>query len=154
MGFMLDERQSVTDHFRDLTDDCLLETYGSGSLTPLALEVAGEELTRRGIAHSLPAAAAETVAPCVAEAAVILETVARSLETSRLEILRARLEAEGIPAFVFDGNTNQAYSFISPAMGGARLQVPCAFAAEARELIAAIDSGKLTANSRDVDETN
>ncbi len=70
-------------------------------------------------------------------------TVARSLDTSEMFILSARLEAEGIPSFVADANINQTYSLLSIASGGVRLQVPSEFAVTARKIIADVNSGLL-----------
>jgi hypothetical protein len=145
-------RESLIEYFAGLADDYLRETLASGTLTAAAAAVAGAELDRRGLARpatAAPAAAADSE-PISAEDATLV-TVARSLGGQRLEILRARLQAEGIPAFVMDGNTNQAYSLISIAMGGARLQVPRRHEAEARQLISLIQSGALAAGSRDVE---
>ena len=142
---------SLAEYFGGLADDYLMETMASGALTPLAAGIAAAELARRGLA---PPRAEAPAAPEAGEVQppVVLETVARSLGGMRLEILRARLEAEGIPAFVTDGNTNRVYSVISIAMGGARLQVPGEFAAEARRIIGFIESGAFTARAQDVEE--
>jgi hypothetical protein len=80
---------------------------------------------------------------------IIFETVARSWSTSQSEILRARLVAEGIPAFVVNGGVNQLYPFISMPMGGAKLQVPQKYAIQAREIIAAVNSGALAITDED-----
>lgn len=146
-------RESLVEYFSSLADDYLLETLASGSLTAVAAGIAGAEVDRRGLAHPRPAAAAaaDSEPEALEEEDTALVTVARSLTGHRLEILRARLVAEGIPAFVMDGNTNQAYSLIAIAMGGARLQVPRRHEAEARQLIALIQSGALAANPRDVE---
>ena len=146
---MTPSRNDLREHFRSLADAYLLEVYGAGTLTALALEVASEELTRRGIAHVPRSLEDEDVTEPADEDPVILETVARSLMTSELEILRARLESEGIPSYVMDGNMNQAYSLIAPALGGARLQVPQEYAATAKEIIAALNSGVLAVRDGD-----
>lgn len=146
---MAPSRDALYEHFRDLADDYLLEVYGSGTLIPLAQEVAEAELTRRGIPHSPVPVADEGLEVPAEEDPVILETVVRSLVTSQLEVLRARLEAEGIPAFIMDGNMNQSYSLVSAAIGGARLQVPRSYAGAAREIIAAMNSGLLAVRDGD-----
>ena len=50
-------RQSLLEHFQLLNNDALLATFQSGDLTDLAKEVAEEELRRRGIDLTNPAAA-------------------------------------------------------------------------------------------------
>jgi len=147
--------ESLTEYFGDLSDDYLLEVYNSRTLIPLAIEVADRELTRRNIPHPPPSAVGEKEEEAEAPesgAPVVFATVARSWSTSQMEILRARLEAEGVPAFVVDGGMNQMYSLISPALGGARLQVPREHAREAREIIAAVNSGVLAATNQDVEK--
>ncbi|CAG4885186.1 conserved protein of unknown function [Georgfuchsia toluolica] len=144
-------RDELTKYFAGLADDYLLETFESGTLTPLAFEIAEAELSRRGIPHPSSLPVEEEIKSDDGDP-VHLETIARSFKSQRLEILRARLEAEGIPAFVMDGNMNQAFSVASPALGGARLQVPRQYVTQAKEIIAAIDSGALAANARDADD--
>ncbi|MES2072138.1 MAG: DUF2007 domain-containing protein [Pseudomonadota bacterium] len=72
-----------------------------------------------------------------------LETVAVYGSMLEAEILRARLEADGIPAIVVDGNLVQAYSLIAIAVGGVRVQVMAEYAARARELVKRLDDGEL-----------
>jgi hypothetical protein len=69
--------------------------------------------------------------------------VARSLAAAPgdLEILRARLAGDGIPSFIYDGNTAQMNALWSIALGGTRLMVPGVHAAAAREIIALVRSG-------------
>ena len=114
------------------------------------MPVAEAELSRREIVHVAVATNEDETKTDDGEP-VFLETIARSLKSQQLEILRARLEAEGIPAFVMDGNMNQAYSLVSVALGGARLQVPRQYIAQAREIMANINSGAFAANARDID---
>jgi len=126
-------RESLVEYFSSLADDYLLDTLASGSLTAMAAGIAGAEVDRRGLVRlQFAAVAADSEPEALDEEDAALVTVARSLTGHRLDILRARLVAEGIPAFVMDGNTNQAYSIIAIAMGGARLQVPRRHEAEAR----------------------
>jgi hypothetical protein len=147
-------REFLIAYFVELTDDYLLEVYNSRTLIDLAVEVADEELTRRTIPHAPPIFMREEnnepQKPSNGES-IIFETVARSWSTSQIEILRARLEAEGIPAFVIDGGMSQLYSFIAQPIGGARLQVLRERAREAREIIAAVNSGALAATNQDVE---
>ena len=71
------------------------------------------------------------------------ETIARSSVPSDLEIIKALLESEGIPAFIVDGGINQVYSLIAVATGGARLQVASEYADAARQILKALDAGQL-----------
>jgi hypothetical protein len=63
-------------------------------------------------------------------------TVARFSLAIEAHIARAKLESEGIPAFVADEHTITAQWLYSNAMGGVRLQVPNSCANNAREILA------------------
>ena len=73
---------------------------------------------------------------------VSFATVARSLEPLQIEMLRARLRAEGIEAFAVDAGMNQVNALYSIAVGGVRLMVPRESAEEARRIIGLIKSGR------------
>lgn len=80
------------------------------------------------------------------------ETIARSMTPSDLEVMRALLESERIPAFVLDGGINQVYSLLAVATGGARLQVACGDVAAARQVLAVFESGQLTLDDEVIGE--
>lgn len=63
-------------------------------------------------------------------------TIARYSFPWEAQIVKARLDAEGIPAFVADEQTINMQWLYSNAMGGVRLQVPKAFASRAIEILA------------------
>lgn len=69
-------------------------------------------------------------------------TIARFLVPLDAHILRARLEAEGIPAVLADDNLVQTNSLIAAAVGGVRVQVPATRAAEAQAIVTAIANGE------------
>jgi len=62
-------------------------------------------------------------------------TVARFSLAIEAHIARAKLESEGIPAFVADEHTVTAQWLYSNAIGGVRLQVPDSCAEEAKEIL-------------------
>lgn len=66
----------------------------------------------------------------------MLVTVATYSFPYEAQIAWARLDAEGIPAFVADEQTINMQWLYSNAMGGVRLQVPATFVTQARELLA------------------
>lgn len=80
------------------------------------------------------------------------ETIARSTIPSDLEVMRALLESERIPAFVVDGGINQVYSLLAVATGGARLQVASEHVAAARQILAVFESGQLTLDEEVIGE--
>ena len=63
-------------------------------------------------------------------------TVARYSLAIEAHVARAKLESEGIPAFVADEHMITADWLYSNAMGGVRLQVPNSCADAAREILA------------------
>lgn len=69
------------------------------------------------------------------------ETIARYSTPAEAHVMRARLEAEGIPAIVADEYTVSANWLWSVAVGGVRLQVPAELAGQAMELLAAVQAG-------------
>ena len=81
----------------------------------------------------------------------MLVTVARYSFPWEAQINRARLEAEGIPAFVADEQTINMQWLYSDALGGVRLQVPSACEERARELLSEDRSADLeTSQGSDV----
>lgn len=63
-------------------------------------------------------------------------TIARFSLAIEAHVSRAKLESEGIPAFVADEHTITANWLYSNAMGGVRLQVPNACAEQAIAILA------------------
>lgn len=127
---------------RNLDDAELLQRHGSGRLAGPERALVEEELRRRGIR---PPPAPRRPAPrrLAPGEDVRFETVARSLVPAEMQILRARLEADGIPVLLADENINQVHSLLCVATGGVRLQVPQACAEEARRIIAEVAAGRM-----------
>jgi hypothetical protein len=138
---MTDARSGLARIFALMSEDELLARWRGGHLTDLAIEAAGGELLRRGIAAPIYVAVPDRPAEAPAEEPREFVEVARALHPGRLEILRARLDSEGIPSFVADAETTRMNALWSIALGGARLLVESRFEAEARELIALLDAG-------------
>lgn len=139
---MQDRDVELTETFRAMSDDELVERWGEGHLTDAAIKVARAEFRRRGIVvpESGPADDPEPLPE--AEETVTFVTVARSLIPADLYVLRARLEGDGIPSFVVDDNIVRMNSLWSVAVGGARLLVPQPLALEAREIIGLLRAGQ------------
>ena len=146
---MNDHRDELAETFSRMSDGELLERWRSGILTEVAVEVARSELARRGIDApefvplELPD---EDPGP---QSDVSFVTVARSLEPLQIEMLRSRLQAEGIPAFALDAGINQANALFSIAVGGVRLMVPREFSDEARRIIGLVRSGRFALSEGD-----
>jgi len=147
---MSDHRNELADTFRELGDEELVERWRSGNLTDVAVEVARAELARRGIcAPEFTRIDAVDENPA-AQGDVSFVTVARSLEPFQIEMLRARLKAEGIEAFAVDAGINQINPLVSIAVGGVRLMVPRESADEARRIVELVKAGRFAL--RDDDE--
>lgn len=137
--------EELRGRYRAFSDNELLSRVVSGTLTETALEVATAELADRKVdipkssdAHDkTPLAWADTFCP------VRFQTIARSFNLTWLQILRARLEADGIGAFIIDENVSRMNPIFSAAWGGIRLQVPEIHVKEAREILADVRAGRL-----------
>ena len=64
------------------------------------------------------------------------------IDVMHAEIVRGRLEAEGISAILGNSHLASADWLYSQAMGGVQIMVPFAQIMEAREIIAQIDAGE------------
>ncbi len=137
----------LTEHFRALSDEALLERLRAGTLTPLALEIARREARSRtlDIAASDPAAADDALAESDEgeghDDGIDLVTVAHFTNPLKANVLRACLESHGIFAYVWGEHLGVAHIFLSIASGGMRVQVRSDQVAEARNVIAAFERG-------------
>ena len=139
-------REDLAQRFELLSDEDLVATLRSGTLTPLATEVASEILSLRGLAlPSLPGAADST-----GESPVEVDydesdlvTVAVQWDVVRANLLRTLLESHGIFVHLWGEHLATMNVFLSNASGGTRLQVPRAQVSHANELIGAFERGEL-----------
>ena len=135
-------REQLLEQFRELSDDYLVERIRSGELTEVARSAAEQELWQRGVA--LPEGAQSAVASSGnASGYGEFVTIARLLVPTQAHILRGRLEAEGVPVLMADGNFVQTNDLLSIAVGGIRVQVPASFVSQALEIMAAMRAGQL-----------
>jgi Putative prokaryotic signal transducing protein len=72
------------------------------------------------------------------------------IDVIHADIVRDRLEADGIPAILGNRHLVTAEWLYSQAMGGVQVMVPSEYVVEAREIIAEIDSGKLDCDDEDL----
>jgi Putative prokaryotic signal transducing protein len=135
----------LTEHFRALSDEALLERLQEGTLTALALEVAEREAHSRGLelppAPADPDAVADSGESDEPDDDIDLVTVAQFANPLKANVLRACLESHGIFAYVWGEHLGVAHIFMSIAGGGVRVQVRSDQVAEAREVIAAFERG-------------
>jgi Putative prokaryotic signal transducing protein len=145
-------RESLTEKFSEYNNDELLELCRSGDLTELATDVAKAELAKRGLdtarsALTLPPA--QPVFEPEPEPAIEgdLVEVARLLDPTEGEMLRGRLEAEGVPAIVADRQTATQVLY-RYTIGGVRILVPEAYLERAREVVKADARGDYAIDDR------
>lgn len=137
----------LTEHFRALSDEALLERLRAGTLTPLAIEVATREARSRSldVAASDPADADDALAQSDEgdghDDGIDLVTVAHFTNPLKVNVLRACLGSHGIFAYVWGEHLGVAHIFLSIASGGMRVQVRSDQVAEARNVIAAFERG-------------
>lgn len=143
-------KQDLEERFRALSDEALLDRVRAGTLTPLALDVAIDELRARSIvdipdfdATEQPEESAEPESDPDPDTDVDLVTVARFSNPLEANVLRGCLESHGIFAFVWGEHLGTAHVFLSVASGGMRVQVRSDQVAQAKEVIAAFERGDL-----------
>jgi hypothetical protein len=144
--------QELAQHFDGLSDDELLGRWRSGGLTELAQRVATAEVRRRGLDGDAPTAPAKPREEAAEPAGVPFSgwhTVFRSNNVLEAQVLRARLESEGIPVAAIDHHQIQTDTLLAIAMGGTRVQVPVEYAEQAADLLARIQSGELAEADED-----
>jgi hypothetical protein len=141
-AMMSDHRDELSDTFGRMSDEELIERWRSGNLTETAVEVARAEFARRHIRPPDVIRCDPTDEESEWESDVSFAIVARSLEPLQIEMLRARLQAEGIEAFAVDAGINQVNPLYGIAVGGVRLMVPRESAGEARRIIELVRSGQ------------
>jgi Putative prokaryotic signal transducing protein len=144
-------RLSLIENFALLSDDELWRMLGSDELTDLARDVAGRELRSRGIDLAKPPGGAENVPspedPMEADDEVAasdgnLVLLARFHNPIDGQMLRGRLDAEGVPAFVADAHMAQANPLLAMAVGGVRVLVPERYLARGQEILRDIRAGR------------
>jgi hypothetical protein len=136
-------RQSLFERFQLLRDSELLASFRSGELTDLAKGVACEELQRRGIdASERKIEPLSDDQEALAEEALV--PVARLLTAAEAEMLKARLEVEGVPAIMADAETAQTLGLMALAVGGVRVLVPESCIERALEIVDRVENGYYT----------
>ncbi len=134
-------KDELLQQYCQLSDDELLSIWNKNTLTEYAHAVLSEVIVSRGInttkyqesGKSEPESGMINAGPLVT-----LTTYFKAIEA---HILRTRLEAEDIPAYVFDEHIITANWFLAPMMGGVRVQVPQAFLPQARKILQDMESG-------------
>lgn len=133
-------RQSLFDQFQLLNDGELLAEFRSGELTDLAKSIAGEELRRRGIDVSEKIVEPETEDQDTSEDEALVP-IARLFTAEEAEMLKARLEIEGVPATVVDAHMVQTLGLMALAIGGVRVLVPESYVDRALEIFKCVENG-------------
>jgi hypothetical protein len=134
-------RAELSESFSQMSDEELMERWCDGCLTDIAVEVARNEFSLRGVQpppyvpRDLDTRAANEGNPSE------LVEIARSQMFGNLEVLRARLDSEGIPSLIVNENSNRMGPQFSNTAGGARLLVLSQFADDAKQIVALLNAG-------------
>jgi Putative prokaryotic signal transducing protein len=129
--------QELTEQFRKFNDEELLLHVRTGTLTPLATALATAELRSRGIEPQPAPQATDEPADGAEETELV--TVAGFWDPLQANVLRARLESEGISAFVW----SEPVGIPDVNGGSTRVQVKSDDVEQAREVMASIERGEL-----------
>jgi len=143
------EAAALMQTFCEMSDGELIERWSSGRLSEIAVAIARRELARRKLAVSEFVETKPRNEEESSDSGISLETVARSFDPLEVEMLRARLQAEGITAFAVDQGINQINALYSIAVGGIRLMVASEHAQQARQIIDVVRSGALALREGD-----
>ena len=130
-------RSSLEETFRELADEELIRRCSSGELTELAQAVALDEVRARGLKPPVPTPQEPPKPEYLGDWVI----VARYLGYTEVHLQRAVLEGNGIPAVVADAQLMQTDGLLGPALRGASLRVPAAYAEQARDVLAAYRRG-------------
>jgi len=138
--------KELTERFQNLSDGEVSRLLRSGTLTPLATEVASAVLRSRGF-KELPS---PEVAGSLEESTggwdddeVDLVTVAELWNPLEAQVLRGLLESHGVFAHVWGEHMGTANMFLSIAGGGSRVQVRSDQVTLAKELISSFERSEI-----------
>jgi len=124
-------------HFREMSDEELIDQCSSGTLTDSAQSIAMEEISSRGLELPGPVSTSYESAEYEGD----FETVARFLNPTDAHVVCSCLGAAGVPAMVADANLVQTNALWTVAVGGVRVLVPASRVVEAKQVIEAFGRG-------------
>ncbi len=143
------DREELVKTFANISDDELLERWKGGTLTDIAKEIAEQELTNRKLTYSDLEFGLEAINDGGIKDPGGLVTVGRFVVLVDAQIVRARLEAEGIPAILPDEHLVNAHFGLTGALGLIRIQVRRQDASRATEILKLIEDGDFTIEETD-----
>jgi hypothetical protein len=146
-------REELAQHFESLSEEELSQHLRSGTLTALAVEVAGDILRLRGVDPETFPDTADSAVDAIDEQDLDLVTVSVQWNPLKANVLRALLESHGIFAYVWGEHLATAHILLSNAGGGSRVQVRSDQVSQARELIGAFERGELQSPDLPDEET-
>jgi hypothetical protein len=140
-------KEDLVAQYQELSNSEILRRAQSGTLTPLAREVAREELRSRGVQFEANDKEKESlIEPDVADPTIEenptglgFVTIAHLVNPLRANLLRARLQSEGIVVHVFGEHLGAMHIFLSAGTGGIRVQVRSDQVVRAQEILADFD---------------
>jgi len=148
---MIKSEEELLQVFDSLSDEELLRKWNAQSVVDEVKPILLKALQSRGLNPTQDVNSQELFPGQIADLAEDSDddenlgpavTIARCNTGFEAHILRGRLEAEGIPAIVVDEHLINAYSLISAALGGVRVQVPKAFVDNALMILKEIEENE------------
>ena len=138
-------KEDLAAQYDKLSNSELLKRVQSGTLVPLAHEVACEELRSRGVEFEKPNEHGEsqdqdTDAEVDAHSDIGFVTIANIVNPLRASLLRGQLQSEGIFVHLLGEHLGVAHIVFSAATGGIRVQVRADQVDRAREILAEFNS--------------
>lgn len=133
-------KEELAAQFDKLSNNELLRRVQSGTMTPLAYDVACEELHARGVEfESDEAIEDEANFEEPLPAGVGFVTIAHLVNPLRANLLRSFLQSEGIVVHLLGEHLGTTHMFLSAGTGGIRVQVRSDQVTRAREMVAEFD---------------
>ena len=148
---MQTSREDLAKAFGELDDAALLRRLREHALTDeghvaaiAELRARGLDLARLGVDADVSADLDGDADECEPDepASDSLTAVAQFSFPIDAQLLQARLEADGIPAWVTNANTVQAFGYLRNAVGGVRVMVPTRLVDAAKAVMAALAAGE------------
>jgi hypothetical protein len=130
----------LAERLAELDDGELLRRLAGGGHTEESIAVMRAELHRRGVAVP-EAAPPDDDGYDDAGVSDALVEFARYGFPVEAQLLRERLEAEGVPAWVVNANVAQTFGYLRDAVGGARVMIRPDDVAAAQRVLRKLDAG-------------
>lgn len=150
-------KEALAVQYEKLANRELLKRVQSGTLVPLALDVACDELRSRGVDFELPNVQGESTDDALIDDGqeqcdFDFVNIASIVNPLRANLLRAHLQSEGIVVHLLGEYLGVTNLFLSAGTGGIRVQVRSDQVDRAREILTEFDQIEKTVSDESGDE--